>query len=239
MTQVLRGVVFDMDGVIVDSHPAHRSAWKEFLRALGKEVPDGELDFIMDGRKREEILTHFLGPLEPAELQAYGRVKNDLFWQAASEVTPILGVFQFVQSLHAEGIPMAVATSASSGRTQSTLKCMGLLNRFSAVVTGDDVPKGKPDPGIYQLACQRIHCPPHAAVAFEDAASGVRAAKSAGVKCVAIAADARRDLLLAAGADAVLPDFVDITPQSFRSLFGINRSSLPLMQNASASSKAE
>lgn len=228
-----------MDGVIVDSHPAHRSAWKEFLRTLGKDAPDSELDFIMDGRKREEILMHFLGPLDPIQLQTYGKMKNDLFWRAESEVALIPGISQFIDCLSEEGIPMAVATSASSGRTQSTLKRMGLLHRFGAVVTGDEVLKGKPDPSIYQLACQRIHCAPHSVVAFEDAASGVRAAKSAGVKCVAIAASARRDLLLAAGADAVLRDFVDITPQSFCSLLGMNAAPLKRMQNALAISPAE
>lgn len=228
-----------MDGVIVDSHPAHRSAWKEFLRTLGKELSDSELDFIMDGRKREEILAHFLGPLDEAQLRNYGKMKNDLFSRAASDVAPIPGVFPFIDSLEREGIEMAVATSASASRTRFTLKRMGLLHRFRAVVTGDEVPKGKPDPAIYQLACKRLNCPPRAAVALEDAASGVRAAKSAGVKCAAIADDTRRDLLLAAGADAVLHDFVDITPQVFRSLIGMNGSSIYRRGNALASPLAE
>ncbi len=222
MTQLaLRAVIFDMDGVIVDSHPAHRTAWKEFLRTVGKEVSDGELDFIMEGRKREDILVHFLGPLTGPQLEEYGRMKNDLFWRAAAEVLPIPGVFEFIQCLDSEGIAMAVATSASSSRTHSTLKQMGLLHRFRAVVTGNEVSKGKPDPRVYRLACERINCPPFAAVAIEDAASGIRAAKRAGLRCVGIAGHKSGQHLTAAGADCVLQDFVDIGVEKFHSLVGM------------------
>jgi len=210
-----------MDGVIVDSHPAHRFAWKEFLRVLGKDVSDGELDFVMDGRKREDILVHFLGPLTETQLKEYGRLKNELFWGAASDVLPIPGVCEFIDSLNTAGIAIAVATSASPSRTESILNRLGLRTQFRAVVTGDEVPKGKPDPRIYQLACQRINCRPSVAVAVEDAASGVRAAKSAGLRCIGIAGSHPGDSLTAAGADAVLPDFVDVTLREFHSLVGM------------------
>jgi beta-phosphoglucomutase len=221
-SSLLRAVVFDMDGVIVDSHPAHRSAWKQFLGTFGREVGDRELDFVMDGRKRDDILTHFLGPLTEAELNEYGRLKNEFFWQAASEVVPIPGVREFIDRLQSAGITMAVATSASASRTQSILRSMGLLARFRAIVTGDDVGKGKPDPRIYRLACERIKCPPSAAVAFEDAASGVRAAKGAGLKCIGIARCQSADRLTDAGADCVLPDFADITLHKFPFFLGMS-----------------
>ena len=70
MTGMLRGVVFDMDGVIIDSHPAHRLAWKAFLESVGRETSDEELDFILDGCKRAEILKHFLGELPPSKSQS-------------------------------------------------------------------------------------------------------------------------------------------------------------------------
>lgn len=218
---MLGAVVFDMDGVIVDSHPAHRSAWREFLRLLGKDVPESELDFIMDGRKRTEILQHFLGSLDAAQLEEYGKMKDELFWRSESAVVPIPGVSGFIDRLHSEGIPIAVATSASRNRTQSTLSRMGILGLFAAVVTGDEVSKGKPDPSIYRVACQRMRCDPQAAVAIEDAASGVRAAKGAGLKCMGIARHQREELLTAAGADAVLKDFVHLTLSQFHSLIGM------------------
>lgn len=222
----LQAVVFDMDGVIVDSHPAHRFAWKEFLRTLGKDVQDTELDFVTDGRKREDILMHFLGPLTDAELKQYGKLKNELFWQAASEIALIPGASDFIECLDDAGIAMAVATSGSTGRAYSILKRAGLIKYFRAVVTGDEVCKGKPDPDIYRLACQRINCSPNAAVAFEDAASGIRAAKSAGMKCIGIAGHTLGDHLIAAGADGILQDFVNISLAQFHSLVGMRPSTV-------------
>lgn len=217
----LQAVVFDMDGVIVDSHPAHRFAWKEFLRTLGKEVSEGELDFVMDGRKRDDILIHFLGPLSATQLKEFGQMKNELFWQAAAEVVPIPGALEFIDCVYRAGITMAVATSASASRTHSILSRTGLISRFRAVVTGDEVRKGKPDPDIYRVACQRIDCPPNTAVAIEDAASGVRAAKNAGMRCVGIAGRSSGEHLTAAGADCVLVNFLDISLQKFHSLVGM------------------
>lgn len=217
----LQAVVFDMDGVIVDSHPAHRFAWKEFLRTLGKEVSDSELDFVMDGRKREDILIHFLGPLSPVQLERYGKLKNDLFWQASSKVVPIPGAFEFIERVHRAGIAMAVATSASTSRTHSILERTELLKCFHTIVTGDEVRHGKPDPDIYRLACRRIGCPPDVATAVEDAASGIRAAKGAGLRCVGIAGNRPKEPLTAAGADCVLRDFVGVTVRKFISLIGM------------------
>jgi HAD superfamily hydrolase (TIGR01509 family) len=217
----LQAVVFDMDGVIVDSHPAHRFAWRGFLRTLGKEVADSELDFIMDGRKRKDILLHFLGPLTDDQLQEYGSRKDELFWQALPDVVPVPGVFEFMECIRRAGITMAVATSASAGRTRSILMRLGLLTNFRAIVTGDEVRDGKPDPGIYRLACQRIDCSPEVAVAIEDAASGVRAAKGAGLKCVGIASHQLEEKLTAAGADHVLPDFLNLSLRDFHVLVGM------------------
>jgi HAD superfamily hydrolase (TIGR01509 family) len=217
----LQAVVFDMDGVIVDSHPAHRFAWRDFLRTFGKEVTDSELDFIMDGRKRKDILFHFLGPLTDEQLQEYGNLKDEFFWQAAPNVVPVPGVFEFIECIRQAGITMAVATSASTNRTRAILQRLGLMKHFTAVVTGDDVREGKPDPGIYRLACQRINCPPESAVAVEDAASGIRAAKDAGLKCVGIAGYQSEDKLTAAGADYVLRDFLNLSLREFHAIVGM------------------
>ena len=217
----LQGVVLDMDGVIVDSHPAHRFAWREFLRTLGREVSDTELDFVMEGRKRNEILVHFLGPLTDRQLEQYGKLKNELFWCAAVEVAPIPGVETFVESIREAGMVAAVATSASTSRARSILTRLGLLTHFTAITTGEDVRLGKPDPGIYSLACQRMNCPPHAVVAFEDAVAGVQAANGAGLKCIGIASRANGAKLAAAGADCVLPNFLNLSVQELHSLVGI------------------
>jgi len=216
-----------MDGVIVDSHPAHCLAWKEFLLAFGRDVTDRELKFVLDGRKRDEILCHFLGPLTNDQLQAYGKLKDEFFWRTASEVAPIPGVLEFIKSIRDAGISLAVATSASAARTRSTLDRLGLLPCFKAVVTGDDVREGKPHPDIYRLACQRANLPPSATVAIEDAPSGVRAAKGAGLRCAAIAGIQSEKALSAAGADCILDNFLDLSLSQFQSMLGLDKHALP------------
>src|SRR5271169_569148 len=124
---MLEAVIFDMDGVIVDSHPAHREAWRMFLRTLGKAVSDTDLDFVLDGRKRGEILRHFLGELSEAAMQEYGKRKDEYFREASLQVKPVPGVVRFMRRLENAGITTAVATSASESRTRHTLEHLRLI----------------------------------------------------------------------------------------------------------------
>lgn len=171
---MIRGIVFDMDGVIIDSHPVHRRAWKTFLHTVGREVTDAELDFILDGRKRDEILCYFLGELTPSQIAGYGAHKDEMLRQLAEDVRPLRGVVEFLGSLSRVGIRIAIATSAGGRRAHGTLKELGLSGYFEAVVTGDDVPRGKPDPAIYQLVAERLNETPENLLAVEDAVSGVK-----------------------------------------------------------------
>jgi beta-phosphoglucomutase len=207
VTGKLRGVVFDMDGVIIDSHPAHRLAWKAFLESLGKQTCDEELDFILDGCKRAEILKHFLGELAPEQITEYGNRKDELLQKNPDAVRPIPGVVAFLGHLSKAGIPRAVATSASRRRALGTLEELGLADCFDTIVTGDDVTAGKPDPAIYRAAAERMRESPEYLLAVEDAASGVKSARAAGMRCLGVADARRAPLLRAAGAEPVIPDF--------------------------------
>ena len=206
-TEVLRGVVFDMDGVVIDSHPAHRRAWQKFLGTVGREVTDAELDFVLDGRKREEILRYFLGELEPAKIAQYGALKDEMLQQLGEGLRPLPGIREFLNSLSRAGMRMALATSAGRRRTSGTLDELGLTHYFEAVVTGDDVGKGKPDPAIYRLAAERLAETPESLLVVEDAVSGVKSARAAGMRCLGVASDQRAEALRDAGADPVIPDF--------------------------------
>jgi HAD superfamily hydrolase (TIGR01509 family) len=206
--QEIRGVVFDMDGVIIDSHPAHRRAWRQFLRSVGHETTEVELDFILDGRKRVEILRHFLGDLSPEQVQQYGERKDEMLRRLGNGNHLIEGAVEFLASLRPAGLRTALATSAGRSRTQGTLAELGLLEYFDVIITGDEVPVSKPDPMIYRLAANQIQLQPHCLVALEDAGSGVRAAIGAGLQCIGIASNqAHIEQLRAAGAAPVVPHF--------------------------------
>lgn len=202
-----RAVIFDMDGVIIDSHPAHQKAWRLFLRSIGKEVSEQELTFILDGHKRNDILRHFLGELPEAELAHYGEVKDDFFRRSSLEVKPVPGILQFLLHLRCEGILLGLATSASASRSFSTLDRMRIRHYFNAIVTAADVSQGKPDPAVYRLASARLKIEPENVLVFEDAVSGILAGKQAGLRCAGVACSPRAEELLAAGAEFVIPDF--------------------------------
>jgi beta-phosphoglucomutase len=215
---MIEGVIFDMDGVLIDSHPAHRLAWRKFLATVGKNVDDDELGFILEGRRREEILRHFLGDLPASKIAEYGEHKSLFFEENFGDVSLIPGVREFLESLEAAGLKSAIATSASSARTWGTLRRLELGQKFMAIVTGDDVDDGKPDPAVYKLASGRMNLSPEKLLVFEDAPCGVQAAKSAGMYCIGVSTNGRAEILLQCGAEFVVADFVNLSIETLLDL---------------------
>jgi beta-phosphoglucomutase len=133
---MLQAIIFDMDGVIIDSHPVHRQAWQKFLLTLGKNVSETDLDCILEGWRREEILRHFLGDLSPAQIVEYGNRKDQFFQQVGVPIKPVPGLCEFLDHLESQGIRKAVATSASEKRTRFTLdRLPGTFRRLSPRMT--------------------------------------------------------------------------------------------------------
>lgn len=216
---MLKGIIFDLDGVVVDSHPAHKKAWRALLASLNRQISDTELEFVVEGHKREEILRHFLGELNQEELRRYGALKDSFFAQFAHEVTAVPGVLDFFDRADAAGLALAVGTSAGRGRAEQMLDRLGLRSRLGAIVTGDDVRAGKPDPAIFATAAERLRLTAGNVLVCEDAVAGVQAAKRAGMKCLAIAANGRTALLETAGADWAVRDFRETSLEQMRALF--------------------
>jgi len=201
---MLMGAIFDMDGVIVDSHAAHIRTWRRLFLSLGKSVSDADLAFVRQGRKRQEILRHFLGDLEDEQLQAHCH-RKDLFFQSEVESIKLVpGSHALLEDLKCAGVPTALATCGSTARVYDLLSRLQLREYFATVVTGDEVAVGKPHPEIFHKAAERLRVHPAESVVFEDSVSGVQGAKAAGMKCVGIADRRHASALLQAGADHVL-----------------------------------
>jgi beta-phosphoglucomutase len=215
---MIAAIIFDMDGVVIDSHPIHRRSWSLFLQSVGKQVSDRELDFVMEGSKREDILRHFLGDLTESQLKEYGLQKETLFRQQAISIQAIAGVIDFLRSLGPAGTLAGLASSASQYRVNYILEKLDVARYFTATVTGDDVKIGKPDPAVFLTAAERLGVRPSDVIVFEDAIAGVTGAKAAGMKCVGVAQGSRRALLHRAGADWVISDFVGLTTESVEKL---------------------
>src|SRR2546428_11323015 len=134
--------------------------------------------------------------------------KHDLYQQLAGRGLPAApGVIASVGEVAAAGTPRAVAPSASRFDVHRLLGCLGLRDRFDAVVTAEDVRLGKPDPEVYLLAAESIGVPSVQCLVFEDSVVGVQAARRAGLRVIAVAAAHPEDELRAAGAASVIDDF--------------------------------
>jgi beta-phosphoglucomutase len=216
---MLAGIIFDFDGVIVDSHPLHMQAWKAYFAAIGKSLGEAELSFVVEGAKREEILQRFLGDLTREQIESYGAEKEKLYQARASDLKLVGGVAGFLEQVDAAGVPVALATSGSRRRVERTLDAFGLLKHFRAIVTAEDVDRGKPDPALFQLAARRLKVAADQILVCEDAIAGVAAAKNAGMKCMAIGANGRRKVLQEAGADLVVEDFTQTGLDEVKGLF--------------------
>ena len=121
------------------------------------------------------------------------------------------GLVGFLENLESEQLAMAIASSGSKSRIHFLVDRFGLNKFFRVIVTGDEVEQGKPDPAVFLKAADQLGVDPCELIAFEDAISGIKAAKSAGMKCIGIAPSDRVPILLAAGASCVFPDFHDMS----------------------------
>jgi beta-phosphoglucomutase len=212
---MLQAMIFDMDGVLVNSHPAHYRAWQRFLQYIGKSQEN--LHIIYEGRKREEILRSFVGhDVEPQELRDLGRLKDDLFQEESSLVEPIPGIPELLETLSAEGVKCAVATSAARPRCTDMLARLNLLRHFEVIIAGCDVTSGKPDPTIYRKAVEGLGIAAGNTLAVEDAVSGIIAARGAQLRCIGIESNGNGSELKQAGAHSVYPNFLPVSSATLR-----------------------
>lgn len=188
-TDGFEGLVFDLDGTLVDSMPVHFQAWCEALTQVGADgVFAEDVFYAMGGRPTKDIVVQLNAEyglnLDP-DVVAFA--KKEAFLKRLSEVTLIDDVVEYARSWRGK-VPMAIATGGSRLVAEKTLQILGLSDLFDEVVTADDVQVGKPNPEVFLLAAERIGVAPTKCVAFEDAAPGIEAAQLAGMQVVAVPA---------------------------------------------------
>jgi len=208
----MQAVIFDMDGVLVDSEPLHRQHIQAFLVKLGVSEPE-KLTHNFKGVGTKDTsriiietfdLSHSVEEMTKMSRQAYLDHLNSL-----EELPSIPGAVAFVKNLAAAGHPLALASSASSKRIEMFLEKLGLTKYFKVIASGDHVERSKPAPDIFLLAARKLGMDPQDCVVIEDAENGVAAAKAAGMKCIAYGgSDHNTDNLL--DADLVVKDFTKL-----------------------------
>jgi beta-phosphoglucomutase family hydrolase len=214
---ITRACIFDMDGVLIDSGAHHRSAWQTLIKELGVEPPDPEFWRLGIGRRSEDALPLILArPVGEPELAQLARRKRELYAEFSRHGTQTVdGVVEFVAALAREGVPRAVGTSATRPDVDALLGELGLLDRFDAIVTAEDVTRGKPDPQVYLEAARRLRIEPGWCVVFEDSMSGIAAARAAGMRAVGVTTSHPAAELIRAGAESALADFRGVAWASF------------------------
>lgn len=205
-----RGVIFDMDGVLIDSGAHHRDAWRLLLGDIGVEPPP-EYWRLTIGRPAEEAVPLLLGrSVEREEAVALAARKRELYTQLIGRgMLPIRGAPAFVAALAAQTVPRAVATSASRRDVDTLLGAIGLLRYFETVVTAEDVQWGKPNPEVYLKAAAGLGLAPRTCLVFEDSLVGVHAARNAGMRVIGLTTAHTGRELVAAGAERAIENFQD------------------------------
>ncbi len=187
-TREYAGYIFDLDGTLVDSMPAHYEAWKAGLLAAGftHGFPE-ELFYSLGGVPTARIVT-ILNERHGTALDALAvaHAKEDIYLERLPLIEPIEPVVRFAREAAARGRPLSVASGGMRHVVHLTLAGAGLTDLFPVVVTPEDVAHGKPAPDLFLLAAERMGVPPGECLVFEDAEMGRRAAVAAGMDHVMI-----------------------------------------------------
>jgi beta-phosphoglucomutase len=186
-------VIFDMDGVLVDTYHAHYQSWLMMAEREGLHFTEAEFA-VTFGRTSREIIAHFWGEgrYNDAEIAALDVLKEAAFREIIADDFPAMpGAKELLAALYKYGFKLAVGSSGPPENVAMVLDRLGAQQLFGATVTGMDVTRGKPDPQVFQLAAERLGVPPERCIVVEDARPGVQAAHAAGMIAVGLVSTGR------------------------------------------------
>lgn len=181
-----QAVIWDLDGVIVDTEKAHFKAWVRLFHELGRSLSYEEF-LPTFGRKNADILQGLLGrDVPPSEMMPLWEKKESYFREEAHGLRPFSGVKRLLSCAQTEGYLQAIGSSAPLENIVLLLDKLGFLDYFASIVSAEDILRGKPDPEVFLLAARRLGVAPGQCVVIEDAVAGIQAAKAAGMAAIAV-----------------------------------------------------
>jgi beta-phosphoglucomutase len=218
------GVIWDVDGTLVDTAEQHFDAWVKLCAERGREFTRADFTATF-GRRNPEILHYLFGDtLSEAEIDELGYLKETYYRDAARHGVSLLpGVRALVEGLHTAGFRQATGSSAPRGNLDLLLGLTGIEPFFNAIVAMEDTQRGKPDPQVFQVAAEKLGVADGHCLVLEDAVAGIQAAKAAGMKCIAVSfvGHHSEEKLRAAGADLVVKNLELVTVDTVRQLLTI------------------
>jgi len=207
---VLRALLFDLDGLMVDSEPHSLASWHAVLAKLGVTLTQSVIDRLFGLRQLEaaRLLVELYGLTEDPGGLAREKEEHQIS-HLDGQIAAMPGLYELLGESERHGLLIAVASSGARRYVAAVLAALHLTDRFHAIVSGDDVLNGKPAPDVFLAAARVLRVEARDCLVLEDAPAGVQAAKAAGMRCVAVPNAHTRRLDLSA-ADLVLPSLLAV-----------------------------
>ena len=218
----LEAVIFDFDGVVIDSHHAHERSWFMLADEIGKTLTSEQ--FTATFGQRNETILPLLGwadESDTARIKELGDRKEVLYREilASEGIEALPGVVALLEDLKRAGIPTAVGTSAPRKNIECVFGLLGIGHLFQDVAASEDVTRGKPDPEIFLKAATKLGAAPANCVVIEDAHAGLRAARAAGMKCVGVTTTHPAESLAAEAPDRIVSTLEALDNASLKALW--------------------
>lgn len=181
-------VLWDMDGTLVDSAEYHWQAWRETMAHEGSPITHEQF-LATFGQRNDSILRQWLGKeILPESIQRIGDAKEELYRRQVrlQGIVPLPGSLEWVHKLHRLGWGQAIASAAPRANVETILEVLQARECFEAIVSAEDVHRGKPDPEVFLVAAQKLAVRPERCIVVEDALHGIEAARAAGMKSIGV-----------------------------------------------------
>lgn len=212
------GYIFDLDGTLAVSQHFHFEAYKKLFQENGIEYSLADDVALYNGQGSEKIIPHIFErhdrSLSTEQVRELVLRKREIYKEMIEneKIQPVAGAEQFLNMIIADKKKIIVATGNRLGPSQKILKKIGFDKFFETIISIEDVSEAKPSPETFLLAMNELGLEPEQCIIFEDAVSGVRAAKAANMYCVGITTSTEKDRLERAGADKIIADYTEILP---------------------------
>ncbi|MFY9251926.1 MAG: HAD family phosphatase [Fuerstiella sp.] len=219
MTSPLFGVIFDVDGVLVDSYEAHFQTWRSCARLHGRDCTEAEFAKAFGRTSREVMRETWDANLTDQEIAVFEDQKEAMYREFIAKNFPEMpGATSLVKTLAAAGIPMAIGSSGPPLNVQAVVKHLNASDTIRTVITGADVKVGKPNPEVFLLGAKGMGMAPERCIVLEDAPPGIEAALAAGMKCLGVVSRGRTQPELHK-AHAHVTDLTEVTYELLAGLF--------------------
>jgi beta-phosphoglucomutase family hydrolase len=213
----MEAVIFDLDGTIVFSHPTHFAAYEKLFGEFGITWSFEEFEKVFAGTGAPAIIEQILerNGVSGFDLPALVKKKRDIFNEilAHKKLEVVPGFFEFLKEVNRLGLKKIIASGSNKANIRAMLENIGVSEDFPIVVSGEEVARPKPAPDIFLAAAQKIGVEPAQCLVIEDTDHGVRAARAAGMKCIAFTTTLPAVILKKAEPDSIAKDYHEILTQ--------------------------